>query len=122
MNENDPVNHPAHYTSGKIEVADFIADKELDFFLGNVVKYVARAGRKVVEKTVEDLEKARWYLNRKIVMLGGKDWSGDTPSDEIVMLRQILASADSDLIKGNLNTPHDVAGLLDDFGKVLDMR
>ena len=72
---NDPVNHPAHYNSGKIEVSDFISDQKLDFFLGNVVKYISRAGKKAVDKTVEDLEKARWYLNRKIVELGGSDWS-----------------------------------------------
>lgn len=63
---NDPVNRPSHYTSGKIEVIDFIEDQQLDFCLGNTVKYVARAGKKDPNKTVEDLEKARWYLNRAI--------------------------------------------------------
>lgn len=63
---NDPVNHPKHYTSGKIEVADFIADQKMNFFLGNVVKYVCRAGKKDPDKLVEDLEKAKWYLEREI--------------------------------------------------------
>lgn len=63
---NDPVNRPSHYTSGKIEVIDFIEDQKLNFCLGNTVKYVARAGKKDPNKTVEDLEKARWYLNRAI--------------------------------------------------------
>jgi hypothetical protein len=63
---NDPVNRPAHYTSGKIEVIDFIEDKELGFHLGNVVKYVARAGKKDPSKEVQDLEKARWHLDRLI--------------------------------------------------------
>lgn len=71
----DHVNHPPHYTDGKIEVSDFIADKKLDFFLGNVVKYVARAGKKAKDKVIEDLSKARWYLNYKIVELGGEDWN-----------------------------------------------
>jgi hypothetical protein len=62
----DSVNHPAHYTDGQIEVADFIADKNLDFFLGNVVKYVCRAGKKDPAKLLEDLKKAQWYLNYKI--------------------------------------------------------
>lgn len=66
---NDPVNHPAHYTTGKIEVIDFIDDKELGFCLGNAVKYIARAGKKDPAKTVEDLEKAVWYLNHEIARL-----------------------------------------------------
>ena len=66
FNANDPVNHPAHYTDGKIEVIDFIEDKGLNFHLGNTVKYVARAGKKDPSKAVQDLEKARWYLDREI--------------------------------------------------------
>ena len=64
--ELDPVNSPSHYADGKIEVIDFIEDKKLGFCLGNVVKYVARAGKKDPEKEVEDLKKARWYLERRI--------------------------------------------------------
>lgn len=69
---NDPVTHPSHYTSGKIEVIDFITDQKLDFCLGNVVKYVSRAGKKAeqgktnLEKQIEDLKKAEFYLNYKI--------------------------------------------------------
>lgn len=63
---DDPVSHPAHYTDGKIEVIDFIEDKGLGFHLGNAVKYIARAGKKDPDKAVEDLEKARWYLDREI--------------------------------------------------------
>lgn len=63
---NDAVNHPSHYTDGKIEVIDFIEDKKLGFCLGNTVKYVARAGKKDPSKRVEDLQKAAWYLNRQI--------------------------------------------------------
>ena len=64
--EHDPVNHPAHYTSGKIEVIDFIEDQKLSYHLGNAVKYICRAGKKDPAKTAEDLKKAVWYLNRKI--------------------------------------------------------
>lgn len=67
--ENDPVNHPAHYTSGKIECIDYITDKQLDFCLGNAVKYITRAGHKDPEKTIEDLEKAVFYINYKIKIL-----------------------------------------------------
>ncbi len=62
----DPVNNPAHYTDGRIEVIDFIEDKQLGFHLGNTVKYIARAGKKDPSKTIQDLEKARWYLDRHI--------------------------------------------------------
>lgn len=66
---NDNVNHPAHYTDGKIEVIDFIEDKKLGFHLGNTVKYICRAGKKDPEKTIEDLQKAEWYLHREIQKL-----------------------------------------------------
>ena len=65
----DNVNHPAHYTFGNIEVIDFIEDKELGFHLGNAVKYISRAGRKDANKTIEDLRKATWYINRQIQIL-----------------------------------------------------
>ena len=67
---NDTINHPAHYTDGKIEVIDFIEDKGLGVHLGNAVKYIARAGKKDPAKTVEDLKKAAWYVNREIERLG----------------------------------------------------
>lgn len=61
---HDPVNHPAHYTAGGIETIDFIEAKQLNYHLGNVVKYISRAGKKGA--TLEDLKKARWYLDREI--------------------------------------------------------
>ena len=70
--EHDPVNHPSHYTTGKIECIDFIEDKQLGFHLGNAVKYIVRAGKKDPGKTIEDLEKARWYLNRYIEKLSAE--------------------------------------------------
>lgn len=66
---NDNVNHPSHYTDGSIEVIDYIEDKKLNYHLGNVVKYVSRAGKKDASKTIEDLKKARWYLDRYITIL-----------------------------------------------------
>jgi hypothetical protein len=61
MNE---INHPQHYTDGGIETIDFIEAKELDFHLGNAVKYISRAGKK--ESKIKDLLKAQWYINRAI--------------------------------------------------------
>ena len=70
--KDDPVNHPSHYTDGKIEVIDFIEDKGLNFHRGNAVKYIARAGKKDKNKEIEDLKKAVWYINREIKRLETK--------------------------------------------------
>ncbi len=64
---DDKINHPAHYNQGRIEVIDAIEDWRLGYHLGNVVKYVARAAHKGHE--LQDLEKAAWYLARKIKSL-----------------------------------------------------
>lgn len=61
----DVVNHPSYY-QGKIEVIDFIEDKGLGFNLGNCVKYISRCHLKHKDNPVEDLKKARWYLDREI--------------------------------------------------------
>jgi hypothetical protein len=61
----DLVNHPPHYKSGGIETIDFIEAKDLNYRLGNVIKYVSRAGKKASDP-VQDLEKAAWYLQREI--------------------------------------------------------
>jgi hypothetical protein len=63
---SESVNHPKHYITGRIEVIEFIEDKNLGFHLGNAVKYISRAGLKDPAKLTEDLEKAIWYIRRKI--------------------------------------------------------
>ena len=63
--EIDSVNHPPHYKAGGFETIDFIEAKDLNYRLGNVVKYVSRAGKKSSDP-VQDLEKAAWYLQREI--------------------------------------------------------
>ena len=60
----DMVNHPAHYTAGGIETIDFIEAKQLNYHLGQVIKYVPRAEYK--NNFLEDLKKAQWYLTREI--------------------------------------------------------
>lgn len=64
--KDDPVNHPAHYTDGGIETIDFIEAKRLGYHLGNVIKYICRAGKKGTNMGLQDLQKARWYLDRAI--------------------------------------------------------
>lgn len=67
----DTVNHPPHYGGGEnpYEAIKVIEAWGLGFCLGNVVKYISRAGKKGA--LVEDLKKARWYLDREITRLEG---------------------------------------------------
>lgn len=71
MKRDDPVNHPSHYTSAGplYETILVIEAWGLDFCLGNAVKYISRAGKKSAETEIQDLEKARWYLERRIAQL-----------------------------------------------------
>jgi hypothetical protein len=64
------VKHPAHYGGGNnpYETIKVIEAWALDFCLGNAVKYISRAGKKTHDAT-EDLEKAVWYLQRRISQL-----------------------------------------------------
>jgi hypothetical protein len=68
LNELEMVNHPAHYGSDDdpYEAIKVIEAWKLDFCLGNTVKYISRAGKKPGASLLQDLEKASWYLNRKI--------------------------------------------------------
>lgn len=68
----DYVNNPPHYTKGGIEVIDFIEAKGFGYNLGNVVKYVSRVDLKT--NTLEDLQKAEWYLKREIAKRRGKEY------------------------------------------------
>ena len=69
VKEDDPVNHPKHYTDGRIEVIEYIEDKNLGFCLGNAIKYISRAGKKEKNKEIQDLRKAMWYIERRIYEL-----------------------------------------------------
>ena len=89
----DNVNHPSHYTDGKIEVIDFIEQKNLNFHRGNAVKYIARAGKKDPEKEVEDLRKAVWYLNREIKRLTGENPNAALISEVIEKVERAVDKA-----------------------------
>lgn len=67
----EAVEHPPHYggASNAYEAIKVIEAWGLGFCLGNAVKYISRAGKKDAAKTVEDLKKARWYLDREIAAL-----------------------------------------------------
>lgn len=65
----EKIEHPTYYNVGGIEVSDFIEAYGLDFNCGNVVKYIARAGRKGSESTLAALQKAQVYLSREIAYI-----------------------------------------------------
>ena len=69
-NKIDNVNHPPHYTWLKdkcgIEVIDIIDAYNLDFYKGNIIKYLLRAGKKPAQEELQDLNKCKWYLERLI--------------------------------------------------------
>ena len=67
---NKNVSHPSHYNQG-IEVIDIIESWNLNFSLGNAIKYILRSPYK--GKQIEDLEKARWYIDREINRLKGDE-------------------------------------------------
>ncbi len=87
---NDIINHPDHYTSGGIEVIDFIEAKGLNYHRGNAVKYIARAGKKNPDKEGEDLRKAAWYLNREIDRITPKDAKEAQKATQKDELKEIL--------------------------------
>jgi hypothetical protein len=62
----DMVNHPPHYTQGKIEVLDFILDQKLGYLEGQVIKYLCRAPHKGTQAM--DYHKAQFYLNKLVEM------------------------------------------------------
>lgn len=113
---NDKVNHPSHYAWLKnlcgIEVIDIV--RHMGFNLGNVVKYVLRAGHKSEEgysdldKEIEDLKKAKWYLEDEIKLRSGEDTSDKAQihalKEEIALNEQTIAEL-TDTIHSLKNNP-----------------
>jgi hypothetical protein len=64
--KNENVNNPRHYNSNQSGAECIDIAECFNFNIGNVVKYVWRSGLKGENKEIEDLEKAKWYLNREI--------------------------------------------------------
>ena len=69
VEEKEMIDHPSHYNMG-IEAIDYIESHDMNFNIGNVIKYVTRAKHKNNE--LEDLKKRLWYLQREINNLEGK--------------------------------------------------
>ena len=118
---NDNVNHPSHYTDGKIEVIDFIEDKNLNFHRGNAVKYIARAGKKNPEKEVEDLEKAVWYTNREIQRINGQS-KNSVLLDHLEALKKFINGewVDTDIIQTILGIDFSTGLKMFDFSRTAE--
>lgn len=69
--DNDPVNHPSHYTSHPSGVECIQVTEHMSFNVGNAIKYLWRAGMKGAQ--LQDLEKARWYIDRELLRLTPKE-------------------------------------------------
>ena len=104
---SDNVNHPAHYTDGKIEVIDFIEDKKLNYHRGNAVKYICRAGKKDPAKEIEDLQKAAWYINREIQRLEAQKQK-DARAEELRAIGVTFADDIRDALQRRIRTPEGV--------------
>lgn len=61
---DDPINHPSHYNDDPSGVECITVTEHMNFCLGNAMKYLWRAGKK--NDIIEDLKKARWYIDREI--------------------------------------------------------
>ena len=70
---SDSVSHPTHYTTHPAGIECIQITEHMNFCLGNAIKYIWRAGLK--GNTIEDLQKAIWYLNREIKRLGNSPYS-----------------------------------------------
>lgn len=82
LREDEAITSPAHYVEGrKYEPKDVIRDWDLNFNLGNAVKYITRNGRKDGESAVKDLRKAVTYLNFEIDYLEGNNVSKEAEDE-----------------------------------------
>lgn len=116
MNEN--VNNPEHYGGAQnpFEAIKVIEAWDLNFSLGNAVKYISRAGIKDPRKHLEDLQKARWYVGRELERLDPSRLWNET-SD-----KRVLSEYDKKLIHEALvhfKTTNDLRN--DDEDLILDI-
>ena len=82
---------PKHYTGGKIEIWDFIADQNLSFDSGNAVKYICRAGKKEGETEEQDILKAINYLNHRLKIITGKKFKNQELTKDNIIVKELGA-------------------------------
>ncbi|MBM4587607.1 DUF3310 domain-containing protein [Rhodococcus hoagii] len=128
MSDHDAVNHPGHYTSHPSGVECIQITEHMSFCLGNAVKYIWRADLKGNE--IEDLRKARWYVDREIARLGGEPAVSDAPvaarleaeaarDDYARELATVAVQSDAETLWGDL-LPEDQADVIAQMRAVLD--
>lgn len=106
MSDYNPIDRPSHYAEGrKYEPIDVIADWELNYRLGNVCKYISRAGRK--NCAIEDLKKAAFYLNREIESLEAAK-SPYAVTYEDVLEDYAACASDGYDVRRSLDDQHDL--------------
>lgn len=128
----DNINHPAHYTAYRgIEVIDLT--EQLNFNRGNAVKYIARAGLKDPEKTVEDLQKARWYIDREINRVSterdeaakAKEFS-EVLDEMTEYTKKLMSDSEMNTVRGGsvqtLTNPAVFGGTIDSTGRISTNR
>lgn len=84
--DDDPVNHPSHYTSHPSGVECIQVTEHMTFNCGNAIKYIWRNGLKDGQANTQDLQKAIWYLNREIERLEKNTMSHTTPNHHAYLL------------------------------------
>jgi len=80
----DIIQKAPHYNTGDYEVIEVIKEYNLGFCLGNAVKYIARAGRKDASKTIEDLKKACYYIEREVSYINSNKFEVDFKGTDFV--------------------------------------
>ena len=90
------IEHPDYYTDGNIEVIDYIEDKGFGYHLGNVIKYVSRAGKKT-EDPLPDLKKAIWYIERYIDYIKKTESEKEDMSEGLTGLIEYLHNVFGDM-------------------------
>ena len=89
--------NPPHYTRGNIEVWDFIRDQGLNYFRGNAIKYICRAGFKSPQTEIEDLKKAIHYLENELQhTLSGDESERSSRTVPISIRSRIFADTSGD--------------------------
>ena len=73
MEQSDVIKNPKHYERYAIEPVSFIMNNELPFWMGNVIKYIMRAGYKSNTAEITDLNKAKRYIDMRINQLEGRE-------------------------------------------------
>ena len=100
MADQQPPHGPSYYQRGSIEVWDFIRDQGLNYFKGNAVKYISRAGFKSPQTEIEDIKKAIHYLENELHALQRNESIGSSTTVPFRVRRPEWTDGDCDYATG----------------------